>query len=165
MQPVPTRPTRPGRRRDPRDLLGLRRIKGFGGIRQVASSIVLAGAVAVGVGGCGALDAGSSSGTSAPQGTPSALPALDRPPGNRTALAIDGATWLGPTRISVGTECAMDLVVTVGADHGGSDLPEVTIWGRPRAGRCHPTVTVRLPRRTAKIVDGTTSEVITLPAR
>jgi hypothetical protein len=81
----------------------------------------------------------------------------------RTALAIDEVTWHGPGALRITTECSTEVEVEVGVDHGGSGLPEVTVWGRPSIGRCRPAVTVRVPRGTTRIVDGTTSLVIDLP--
>jgi hypothetical protein len=86
----------------------------------------------------------------------------------RTALAIERTRWAGDGTLVVSTECARDLEVEVGADHGGSDLTEVTVWGRPEVGRCGPEVAVALPRDPAgrpatKIVDGATSMVVDLP--
>jgi hypothetical protein len=88
---------------------------------------------------------------------------------DRTALAIEATRWAADGTLVVTTECARDLEVAVGADHGGSDLAEVTVWGRPEAGRCEPEVTVALPDdpgggRPTKIVDGTTSMVVDLPS-
>ena len=88
----------------------------------------------------------------------------------RTALAIERTRWTDDDTLVVSTECARDLEVEVGADHGGSDLTEVTVWGRPEVGRCHPEVAVTLPpdpagRPPTKILDGTTSMVVELPTR
>lgn len=86
----------------------------------------------------------------------------------RTALAIERARWAGDGTLVVTAECARDLEVEVGPDHGGSDLTEVTVWGHPEVGRCTPEVAVTLPpdpagRPPTKIVDGTTSMVVELP--
>lgn len=82
-----------------------------------------------------------------------------------TALAIRSTRWSSDGHLVVSTECAADVRATVGVDHGGSDLAQVTVWGNPRVGRCQPEVEVELPGRArpAKIVDGTTSMVIDLP--
>lgn len=87
----------------------------------------------------------------------------------RTALAIEATRWADDGTLVVATECARHLEAEVGRDHGGSDLLQVTVWGRPEVGRCEPEVTVTLPRDAtgrlpAKIVDGTTSMVVDLPA-
>lgn len=87
----------------------------------------------------------------------------------RTALAIEGTRWATDGTLVVTTECAGRLEAEVGPDHGGSDLPQVTVWGRPEVGRCVAEVTVTLARDTAgrlpaKIVDGTTSMVLDLPS-
>ena len=88
--------------------------------------------------------------------------------GDRTALAFTHPRWNDAGDLVVSTECATDLSVEVGTDHGGSDLWEVTVWGRPAMGRCRPAIEVKLPveARTArppKVVDGTTSMVVDLP--
>lgn len=82
-----------------------------------------------------------------------------------TALAIRSTRWSSDGHLVVSTECADQVRASVGIDHGGSDLAEVTVWGNPRVGRCQPEVEVELPGRDrpAKIVDGTTSMVIDLP--
>ena len=91
----------------------------------------------------------------------------------RTPLPIQRATGFGygnAYRLTV--ECADDIQVVVGKDHGGSALPEVTVWGRPRIGRCHPDAVVSFPETAfqstphnpplTKIVDGATSDVVHL---
>ena len=82
----------------------------------------------------------------------------------RTALAIQRAHITEDGRLVVSTECATGLTATVGSDHGGSDLPEVTVRGYPQVGRCHPRVSAPLPTKMAtrpdRIVDGTTSMVV-----
>jgi hypothetical protein len=87
----------------------------------------------------------------------------------RTALAIEATRWAEDGTLVVATECARLLEAEVGRDHGGSDLPQVTVWGRPEVGRCEPEVVVTVPRDAAgglptKIVDGTTAMVVDLPA-
>ena len=86
-------------------------------------------------------------------------------PAPRTALAIEDAHWTARGTLVVTTECADDVEVEVGADHGGSDLMEVTLWGRPRVGRCRPSLEVPLDpgvraTRPSQVVDGTTSMVV-----
>jgi hypothetical protein len=79
------------------------------------------------------------------------------------ALPIERATAEGfGGRIRLTVECATDVAVTIDADHGGSDLPEVTVWGRPKVGRCHPDAAVSFPgpRSIPKLVDGATSQVV-----
>lgn len=88
-------------------------------------------------------------------------------------LPIQKAETIGfsaATRLVV--ECATDVTVTVGKDHGGSALPEVTVYGRPKVGRCHPEVLSPLtpafdprtdatpPTSPAQFVDGATSQVV-----
>lgn len=81
---------------------------------------------------------------------------------DRTALAIQGATWQGPDRLELTTECATEVAVAVDAE---GELPRITLWGRPAVGRCHPPVTVAVPAGTRQVVDGTTSMVVDLPPR
>lgn len=82
----------------------------------------------------------------------------------RTALAIESLRWNGPATLLVSTECATEVEAEVGPDHSGADLPEVTVWGRPSVGNCRPATTVTVPEGTTRIVDGTTSMVVDLPA-
>ena len=82
----------------------------------------------------------------------------------RTALAITKATATA-TGVTVQTECADHITVEVGPDHGGSALPEVTVWGDPTIGRCHPEVTANVAGRPGSIVDGATSMVVTVDDR
>lgn len=83
----------------------------------------------------------------------------------RTALAIEDVRWRDKTSLVVSTECATDLATEVGPDHSGTGLPEVTVWGDPSMGTCRPTSVVVIPDGATRIVDGTTSMVIDLPAR
>ncbi len=80
----------------------------------------------------------------------------------RTALAITAATRTADGALVVATECAQRLEVHVGPDHGGSDLPEITVWGVPEVGRCRPGIAVAVPPGTTKVVDGATSQVVDL---
>ena len=83
----------------------------------------------------------------------------------RVPLPIERAYPRGfGARIQLQVECATDVEVVIGKDHGGSDLPEITVWGRPKVGRCHPeeAATTLGPNRTDKIVDGATSQVVTI---
>jgi hypothetical protein len=79
---------------------------------------------------------------------------------DRTALAIQTATWRGPDTLELTTECATEVDVAVDAD---GELPRITVWGEPAVGRCHPQVTVVVPAGTHRVVDGTTSMVVDLP--
>ena len=93
----------------------------------------------------------------------------------RVPLPIEKATVLGfGGNVHLVVECATDVTVTVGKDHGGSALAEVTVWGRPKVGRCHPDeasigggVHNGLPpgpdgSSQQKFVDGATSQVVTI---
>ena len=92
------------------------------------------------------------------------------------ALPIQGIHQVGFSGVlQLEVECATDIRVDIGQDHGGSDLAEVTVWGRPKVGRCHPTSAAvdgfaierfglahpSDPPRT-KFVDGATSQVVEL---
>lgn len=93
----------------------------------------------------------------------------------RTALAITRIDPVGfGNAFHLVTECADHIEVEVSRDAGGSDLPQVTVWGRPRVGRCDSGATVSFPlsafRRRAdgplpltQVVDGTTSQVVDVP--
>ena len=77
----------------------------------------------------------------------------------RTALAIQSATRLTGGVVVYRVECATDVAVSFSRDHGGSDLGEVTITGRPKVGRCHPEVGD--PEQCCNtFVDGATSQVV-----
>lgn len=76
----------------------------------------------------------------------------------RTALAITSARRTAG-RVVLRVECADQLTVERGRDASGSDLVQVTVWGRPRVGRCRPALVLRgLPGDA--FVDGTTSQVV-----
>jgi len=80
-----------------------------------------------------------------------------------TALAIASAHRVTPTTVEVRTdECATDVRAIVERDAGGTDLPQVTLWGHPKRGRCRPSIDVRLlgPGAPAGIVDGATGVVV-----
>lgn len=85
--------------------------------------------------------------------------------GDRTALAIEELRWIGTTTLVVTTECATEVEAEVGPDHSDAGLPEVTLWGNPSLGTCQPSVAVVVPEGTTRVVDGTTSMVVDLPAR
>jgi len=95
----------------------------------------------------------------------------------RTALAI---TRIDPMGFGNGfhliTECADHIEVEVSPDAGGSALPQITVWGRPRVGRCDSGAAVSFPisafRQRAdgeppltQVVDGASNQVIDLPTR
>lgn len=93
----------------------------------------------------------------------------------RTALAISRIDPVGDGGdFRLVTECADHVEVEVGRDAGGSDLPQITVWGRPRVGRCDAGAAVSLPpaafRATdghpplTQVVDGATSQVVDLPS-
>ena len=102
--------------------------------RRRGALLALAGLTAAGLVGCGADD-------------------------GRTALAVRHAEVVDGGLL-VETECSTDLTAEVGPDHGGSGLPEVTVWGRPRTGRCRSTIRVPITDPPTMFVDGTTSEVV-----
>lgn len=79
------------------------------------------------------------------------------------ALVIASARQASPTEVEVvSDECADQLRTQVERDAGGSDLPQITLWGRPRPGRCEPRRRARLPAPTTErgIVDGATGTVL-----
>lgn len=79
-----------------------------------------------------------------------------------TVLAIRSARRMPDGSVVVATECADHLEGQVGPDHGGNGLPEVAITGRPRTGRCTSTIAVSVPANVAEVVDGATSQVLTV---
>ena len=83
----------------------------------------------------------------------------------RTALAIERTGRGGNGTLVVYTECADIDEVAVTADHGGSPLREVTVWGRPKIGRCASRAEVSVAASETQIVDGATSMVLDLPGR
>ncbi len=90
----------------------------------------------------------------------------------RTALAIQEATTFGfGGGVSLQVECADQVTIERAPDPSGSGLEQITVWGRPRVGRCHPDAQVAFPlepvtpgksRQPLKFVDGTTSQVVTV---
>ena len=82
----------------------------------------------------------------------------------RTALAIEHTSRSADGALTVSTECADIDEVVVTADHGGSPLAEVTVWGRPKLGKCKSRIEVSVEASQSQIVDGATSMVVDLPA-
>ncbi|WP_426573367.1 hypothetical protein [Aquihabitans sp. McL0605] len=94
---------------------------------------------------------------------------------HETPLPISGVHPVGfSANLQLEVECADHVRVEVRPDPAGSGLPQVTVWGRPRIGRCTPTDatinTLQLARDAqqrgepvpTKIVDGATSQVVSL---
>jgi hypothetical protein len=67
------------------------------------------------------------------------------------AVRTDGAVVLT-------VECASDVDVEVRPDPDGSGLQQVTVWGDPETGTCHPDATVDLAGD--RFVDGASSQVV-----
>ena len=91
----------------------------------------------------------------------------------RTALAIQRATPFGfGGGVLLQVECADQVTVERRPDPAGSGLEQITVWGRPRVGRCHPDVRVGFgvgaridadhPAGPLKFVDGASSQVVTV---
>ena len=91
------------------------------------------------------------------------------------ALAIGGVHQIGfSAQLQLEVECADHVRVELRDDPAGSGLTQITVWGRPRVGRCTPTDatvnTFELDRRAQangqrtanKFVDGASSQVVTL---
>ena len=91
------------------------------------------------------------------------------------ALAISGVHPIGfSAQLQLEVECADHVRVELRDDPAGSGLTQVTVWGRPRVGRCTPTDATlnqfELDRRAqangqmtaTKIVDGASSQVVSL---
>ena len=82
----------------------------------------------------------------------------------RASLAVDGARRDGRLVI-VTTECADHLAVEVRPDPAGSGLVEVSLWGRPRLGRCQASTAVDgIPADQPKLVDAATGQVVDIDA-
>ncbi|HWJ97802.1 MAG TPA: hypothetical protein VNQ33_06550 [Acidimicrobiales bacterium] len=92
---------------------------------------------------------------------------------DEAALAIRGTRTVGfSADLQLDVECADHVRVEIRDDPEGSGLDQVTVWGRPRVGRCTPADamvnTLELDRRAAdrgqepptKFVDGATSQVV-----
>ncbi|MCB1040366.1 MAG: hypothetical protein R2701_08085 [Acidimicrobiales bacterium] len=78
----------------------------------------------------------------------------------RTSLAIEEISAVdGAVRATV--ECATAVTAEVRPDPAGSGLLEVSLWGDPKVGRCHPEVPLlEVPSGTEKVVDGATGQVV-----
>lgn len=92
---------------------------------------------------------------------------------SRTALAIQKATSFGfGGGVLLHVECADHVTVERRPDPAGSGLEQITVWGRPRVGRCLPDVRIGFgvgprvdadhPAGPIKFVDGASSQVVTV---
>ena len=79
---------------------------------------------------------------------------------DRVALAVQGAERQeGVVLLTV--ECAAAIEVEQRPDPEGSGLQQVTVWGSPETGTCHPDV--RLDDLAEdRFVDGASSQVVTV---
>lgn len=76
------------------------------------------------------------------------------------ALAIQQAERQGGA-VVLTVECATDIEIEQHADPEGSGLVQVTVWGDPKTGTCHPDA--RLDDLPAdQFVDGASSQVVTV---
>jgi hypothetical protein len=74
------------------------------------------------------------------------------------ALAIQKAERAdGAVRFTV--ECAEDIEVDQRPDPAGSGLIQVTVWGDPQVGTCHPEATAE-GLSGDRLVDGASSQVV-----
>jgi hypothetical protein len=81
---------------------------------------------------------------------------------HHVALAIEQAERSSGT-VVLTVECATGIDVDRRPDPAGSGLDQVTVWGDPKTGTCHPDVTLDdLPQD--KFVDGASSQVVTVTA-
>lgn len=92
------------------------------------------------------------------------LGACGRPDESGTAPAITDPAWAADGRLVGHVECADRIEVSVEAGAGVEGVPLVTATGRPKLGRCRPTVTVDVPAGTTRIEDAATGTVVDLPA-
>ncbi|MGI8755309.1 MAG: hypothetical protein ACR2MB_05510 [Acidimicrobiales bacterium] len=76
----------------------------------------------------------------------------------RTALAIQSARRPNAT-VLLKVECADDIEIDEGPDPAGSGLEQVTVSGRPRVGRCHPSIGLN-DLGGDRFVDGATGQVV-----
>lgn len=88
-----------------------------------------------------------------------------RPDEAGTALAITDPDWSATGRFVGRVECADHVAVRVEPGAGVEGVPLVTATGRPKLGRCRPTVVVDLPTGTTRIEDAATGTVVDLPTR
>ncbi|MFN8017760.1 MAG: hypothetical protein U0P45_06525 [Acidimicrobiales bacterium] len=83
-----------------------------------------------------------------------------RPSEQRVALAIHEAVRPHGTVIFT-VECATDIEVRQAPDPAGSGLTQVTVWGRPKVGRCDPSdLAADNDLSSDTFVDGATSQVV-----
>lgn len=92
------------------------------------------------------------------------------PSEERIALAVENPQWVtvadgseGPS-LRFDTECADVAEISLEPGAGVDGVPLVTVWGRPRTGRCRTEVTVTVPPGTTRVEDATTGMVVDLPA-
>lgn len=76
----------------------------------------------------------------------------------RVALAVQRAERAGDV-VLLTVECADDLEVDQQPDPAGSGLPQITVWGSPKMGRCVPPVAVDALAGD-EFVDGASSQVV-----
>lgn len=89
-----------------------------------------------------------------------ALGAATRPSEDRVALAIQKAVRPNGTVVFT-VECATDIEVEQSMDPAGSGLIEVTVWGKPKVGRCDPSnQAADNDLGVDRFVDGATSQVV-----
>lgn len=84
---------------------------------------------------------------------------------DRTALAVRSTRWNERGELAVTVECAEVAGREVRPGAGVEGLPLVTLWGRPKIGRCRTEVTLPLPDGTSRIDDAATGKVVDLPPR
>lgn len=82
---------------------------------------------------------------------------------DRTALAIRSTRWNAAGDLTVTVECAEIASTDVRPGAGVDGLALITIWGRPKVGRCHPEIAFALPAETTRIDDAATGMVVDLP--
>lgn len=91
------------------------------------------------------------------------------PSEDHTALAVDHLEWTAPPAgengpwLRLDTECAEVSEASVEPGAGVDGVPLVTVWGRPRVGRCRTELVVPVPSGTTRIEDAATGRVVDLP--
>ncbi|MCU1371808.1 MAG: hypothetical protein JWO77_3002 [Ilumatobacteraceae bacterium] len=79
---------------------------------------------------------------------------------DHVALAIQQAERPHGTVVFT-VECAEEIEVELAPDPAGSGLEQVTVWGNPRTGTCHPDAASD-DLAGDQFVDGATSQVVTV---
>lgn len=83
----------------------------------------------------------------------------------RTALAVEHTRWSPDGTLVVQTECSEELEAHGATVARQPTIYEVTIWGKPRVGRCHPEMRLSVGTRVTKLRDAAGNQLVELPPR